>query len=95
MTVSVIKRPIITEKSLDLARLGGYTFEVDKRATKKDIKSAVEKYFNVEVTRVRTLKIAGKRRFAGKRRRKRVNLSSWKKAIVWLKSGQKIDIFEG
>lgn len=79
----VIKQPIITEKSTAQASQGKYTFEVDKKASKGEIKRAVEELFGVKVLDVRTANIRGK----GVR-------GDWKKAVVTLKEGDKIDIFD-
>ncbi len=89
----VLRRPLITEKST--ARQGEsnqYFFEVDKKATKNDVRNAVETVFKVSVTAVRTLNLPGKRKRVGKN----VGMtSSWKKAIVTLKEGERIEIMEG
>lgn len=91
MKISV--KPIISEKSLGEARVGRYTFAVDKLATKDDIKVAVEKLFGVKVTRVFTNIIKGnKTKFT--RFGKRTIDKSFKKTRVVLAKGQKIDIFE-
>ncbi len=89
----VIKRPIITEKSTAQASQGKYTFEVDKKAAKGEIKRAVEELFGVKVLGVRTANIRGKEVRVG-RRRMLSKRSDWKKAVVTLKEGDKIDIFE-
>ena len=89
----MVKRPIITEKSLQEAAKGFYTFEVDKKARKGQIKKAIEEQFNVQVKKVRTLSCKGKKRRFG-RRRIEVRMPAFKKALVKLKEGQKIDIFE-
>ncbi len=89
----VIKRPIITEKSTAQASQGKYTFEVDKKAAKGEIKRAVEELFGVKVLGVRTANIRGKEVRVG-RRRTLSKRSDWKKAVVTLKEGDKIDIFE-
>jgi len=86
---SVLKRPLQTEKSLVIRdEQNRYSFVVDKAATKDDIRVAVEKLFKVKVTKVHTSIVGGKihrmGRFAGRR-------SDWKKAIVTLAEGQKID----
>ncbi len=89
---SVIIRPVISEKSFELIEHNRYTFEVDKRATKPQIARAVEEVFKVTVTNVNTMRVPGKTR------RLRYNLGttrSWKKAIVTLKEGDKIEFFEG
>ena len=85
----IIIRPIVSEKSYALIDMGSYTFEVDTRATKTEIKLAIEKIFGVKVERVNTLNRVGKTRRTrfGTGKRKDV-----KRAIVKLKSGS-IDIF--
>ena len=89
----IIKRPIITEKSNQLnEELNQVVFEVDWKATKPEIKEAVEKIFNVKVEKVRTMRIPGKRRRWGRKMVQRQ--SAWKKAIVTLKEGYKIDFYE-
>ena len=84
--------PIITEKSLRLAGEGKYTFCVDRRLNKFQIKRLVEEVFNVHVTKVWTINQPGemKRTFKG---RKKV-IQPTKKAIVSLKEKEKIDLFE-
>jgi len=89
----IIKRPSITEKSIKQTVGGGYAFVVDPKATKGQIKEAVEKFFGVTVVRVRALMMKGKTRKVGKLR-KIIRLPDWKKAIVELKQGQKINYFE-
>jgi large subunit ribosomal protein L23 len=90
----VIKRPIVTEKSNILEDLyGQYTFEVDRRANKLQIKEAVEQIFDVEVEKVRVVNIKPKRGRYG--RRTVVRELAWKKAIVTLAPGQRIEVFEG
>ena len=88
----ILRRPITTEKS---ARQQGeanqYSFEVDRTATKPEIADAVQRAFGVSVLRVRTHKMMGKvkrmGRFAGRR-------PDWKKAVVTLKPGDEIEIYE-
>jgi len=88
----VIKRPIVTEKSNTLNQsFNQVVLEVDWSATKSEIKSAVEKLFNVKVDKVRTVRIAGKRRNYGRKRVQRQ--SAYKKAIVTLKQGYKVDFY--
>lgn len=88
----VLRRPLVTEKNTTLQTAGKYTFEVDATANKNQIKQAVEKAFNVKVTAVNVILVPGKERRVGRR----VLVSSrWKKAVVTLKSGDKITIFEG
>ena len=89
----IIRRPLITEKtSIQKEIANQVTFEVDRQANRIEIKKAVEKIFNVNVTGVRTMQVKGKTkqrgRILGKRR-------SWKKAVVTLAPGDRIDFFEG
>lgn len=88
----VLLRPIITEKTTVLTGLDKYVFEVDVRANKNQIKEAVEIAFSVRVTEVNTMKMKGKPKRFG---RKITNRPDWKKAIVTLVSGDKIELFEG
>lgn len=92
-TTHVIKGPLITEK-LDRARekFRQYSFLVDHKATKHDVARAVTELFKVNVTDVRTLIVRGKIKRVGRNMGKRPN---FKKAIVTLKEGDKIDLFEG
>lgn len=88
----IIIRPIITEKSMMLKeRENKYTFEVHPKATKKDIKDAIEKLFNVKVEKVNTINIKGKRKRIGRIVTKSKN---WKKAIVKIREGDTIEFFE-
>ena len=75
----IIIKPIITEKSSYAQSEGKYTFEVNKKATKVDIKNAVEKLFEVKVMNVRTINVSGKPKRQGVHEGK---TSDWKKAIV-------------
>lgn len=87
----IIKRPIISEKSTALAEIGGkYAFEVAIQANKHEIRDAVERLFNVKVREVRTMVMHGKVKRTAKALVKR---SNWKKALVTLAEGQKIDFF--
>ena len=88
----IIRRPVVTEKSTLLQEEGRYTFEVAPSATKLRIKQAVEEAFNVEVVRVNTMNVRGKRKRFGPRIAAR---PGWKKAIVQLAPGETITIFEG
>ena len=86
----IIKKPLITEKSTRLvAEENKYTFQVDRRATKPEIKKAVESLFGVQVEGVRTANIPGQTRRTGKMRRA-VRQPGFKKAIVKVKEGEKI-----
>lgn len=89
----VLKKPMITEKSFQEAAKGFYTFIVDKRATKHQIKKAIADHFKVAVVSVKTLNYQGKKRRFGKQRIE-TQLPAFKKALVKLRGGQKIDIFE-
>lgn len=89
----VLKRPIITEKSMKLAQSGLYAFEVDKNATKPQVAKAVSEKFNVKVLKVRVINVKGKSK-QQKRVRKVYKLSGFKKALVQVKKGEKIAIFE-
>ena len=88
----VLRRPLITEKSTLLQAQGKYAFEVAGEANKPQIKQAVEKAFKVEVTSVNVMLLPGERRRVSRRQ---VARPSWKKAIVTLKPGDKIEFFEG
>jgi large subunit ribosomal protein L23 len=89
---AVIVRPLVTEKSTLLAGLNKYAFEVMPHANKVQIKEAVEVTFNVRVRDVNTCNVHGKVRRFG---RARSVGRSWKKAIVTLEEGHKIELFEG
>jgi large subunit ribosomal protein L23 len=88
----VLRRPVITEKNTDLMAQNKYVFEVLKRANKDQIKAAVEKAFKVTVVSVNVTTVPSKSRGYGRLKGHR---PSWKKAIVTLKAGDKIEIFEG
>ncbi|MCL5438388.1 MAG: 50S ribosomal protein L23 [Patescibacteria group bacterium] len=90
---NILIRPIVTEKSMADAGTGKFTFEVAKEADKGMIKKAVENKFKVNVVSVSTSIVKGKKKRQGNRR-KEVLGSSWKKAIVRLKTGEKIGLFE-
>jgi large subunit ribosomal protein L23 len=90
----VLKRPLmLTEKGNNLReQYNQYAFEVDRRANKIQIRQAVESLFDVKVEEVRTLNMRGHMRRMGRGYAKTRN---WKKAIVALKEGHSIDLFEG
>ena len=88
----VLQRPLITEKNSALQAQGKYAFEVAEEANKTQIKQAVEKAFKVTVTGVNVMTVPGKRR---RMRGRQVMSPSWKKALVTLKPGDKIELFEG
>jgi large subunit ribosomal protein L23 len=89
---AVLLRPLVTEKTTVLTGQDKYVFEVDIRANKNQIKEAVQVAFNVRVTDVNTMVMKGKPKRFGRRVTTRPD---WKKAIVTLVSGDKIEMFEG
>jgi large subunit ribosomal protein L23 len=103
---SIIKRPLLTEKSARLRETGGaasapaegesyaqkVVFEVARDANKVDVRHAVQELFNVSVTHVRTIVVRGKEKRIGRFAGRR---PSWKKAFVTLKPGDNIEFFEG
>jgi large subunit ribosomal protein L23 len=89
----IIRRPVITEKSLADTKLNKYTFEVTPRATKPQIKEAVKTTFGVDVVGIATIKTASKSKRTG-RRRLPTSSPATKKAVVQLKPGQTIKLFE-
>ena len=89
----IIRRPLVTEKtSIQKEQSNHITFEVDRGANRIEIKRAIEKIFKVNVAHIRTMQVKGKKkqrgRIIGKRR-------DWKKAIVTLLPGERIEFFEG
>jgi large subunit ribosomal protein L23 len=91
-TYEVLRRPVVTEKNSDLMAHNKYVFEVMKGANKAQIKKAVEKAFKVTVVSINVITVPGKPRGFGRMKGQRPD---WKKAIVTLKTGDKIQIFEG
>jgi len=99
----VIKRPIDTEKVRRLSEMEQkqYSFEVDRRANKMQVKQAVEEIFNVSVESVRIMNVASHRRrsprsrIMGHKAKQVVRKPGWKKAIVKLAEGQRLELFEG
>ena len=87
--LEIIKAPVITEKSQNAQAEGKYTFKVDPKANKIEIKEAIEKLFNVKVKEIRTINVKPKKRRVG-RYTGLTNRS--KKAIVTLQEGQTIDL---
>ena len=85
--------PVITEKSLKDAQKGKFTFKMHKSLTKDAIKRLVIDQFKVDVIAVKTTIVKGRSKRVGAKRMEKV-LSAWKKAIVTLKEGQKISVFE-
>lgn len=89
----IIIRPLITEKTFGLAGKGWFTFVVNPTFNRHEIASDVERLYKVNVTNVRTISMHGKTRRVGKAN-KQIVKSDWKKAMVQLKPGQKIEAFE-
>ena len=92
----VILRPVISEKSMDETQRGKYTFAVHEDANKLQIKAAVEELFRVHVVGVNVLTTKPKEKRRNTRRgRTRGYTSAWRKAVVTLATGEKIEFFEG
>lgn len=88
----VLRRPLITEKNTALQALNKYAFEVADGANKMMIQEAVEKAFKVKVTKVNVITMQGKTKKVGRRM---THTNPWKKAVVTLHAGDKIEYFEG
>ncbi len=89
----IIRKPLITEKStINKENYNQLVFEVAPRANKVEIRRAIESIFNVRVLKVRTIQVIGKKKRVGRILGKRRN---WKKAIVTLGPGERIEFFEG
>jgi large subunit ribosomal protein L23 len=88
----VLIRPVVSEKSYALIAEGKYTFRVDDRAHKTQIAHAVEEIFGVSVAQVRTSKVRAKPKRRGLQKGRTRN---WKKAVVQLAPGERIELFEG
>ena len=88
----ILIRPIVTENSTALMEQGKYTFRVPLAATKIQIRQAVEQIFKVKVQAVNTMRYEGKLKRMGRTQGRR---SDWKKAVVTLKPGEAIELFEG
>ena len=94
MKTYLIKKPVVTEKSISLANEQNvYTFIVDYSAKKNQIKAAIEDLFEVEVEKINTLVAPSKRRRVGRQRTKKLSTVN-KKALIKLKPGQTIDLFD-
>lgn len=90
---NVIIRPIITEESMKMVPAGKYSFVVAKQADKGAIKNAVKNLFNVNVVSISTSIVKGKKKRVGAKRQE-IDQSIWKRAIVQVKKGEKIAMFE-
>lgn len=94
MNTHLLRKPVITEKSMQHAKNdNAFTFYVDPSVNKNQIKEVVEATYGVHVVSIRTTKLAGKKRRTGKRRMV-TTTEQRKKAIVVLKEGEKIDAFD-
>ncbi len=89
---NILIRPVISEKSYALIAEGKYTFRVDDRAHKTQIASAVEEVFGVRVAAVRTAKVRPKPKRRGLHQGR---TRAWKKAVVQVAPGERIELFEG
>lgn len=88
----IIQRPLVTERSMVIRDTQNkYSFKVHPRATKPEIRKAIEELFSVKVTSVATMNVAGKPKRLGRSMGYR---ASWKKAIVTVAPGQKIEIYD-
>jgi large subunit ribosomal protein L23 len=87
----IIIRPLVTEKNTNLMALNKYSFEVLRDSSKPEIKHAIETIFNVSVAKVHTMNVRGKLKRRG---REMGYTREWKKAIVTLVEGDRIEIFE-
>jgi large subunit ribosomal protein L23 len=93
---NILRRPLVTEKSnYQVSKLHQYVFEVDREATKTQVKDAVETLFDVKVLRVNVVNAPAKRTRRARSRRLMVRSSGYKKAIVTLAPEDRIPIFEG
>ncbi len=88
----VLRFPLITEKTTILQSQRKYAFEVAREANKQQVREAVETVFKINVAKVNMMMVPGKQHRVGRRQ---VLGPSWKKAIVTLKPGDKIELFEG
>jgi len=92
-THSVVKRPLITEKSMLLAQKGWYSFVVSKISRKETIAKEISRLYDVKVVEITTARRVGKVRRTG-RKMKQIKRPDWKKAMVRLEKGQRIPVFE-
>lgn len=88
----IIIKPVVTEKSVDLMQENKYCFKVAKDTNKIEIKNAIEEIFKVTVVNVNTVNVHGKMKRMG---RTQGMTASWKKAVVTLREGDSIEVFEG
>jgi large subunit ribosomal protein L23 len=96
MAAEVIVKPVISEKSMDETQRGKYTFRVHSDANKLQVKEAIEELFRVQVVTVNVSTTKAKEKSRNRRRGRQQGWTSpWKKAVVTLAAGQKIEFFEG
>ena len=88
----VLIRPVVSEKSYGQIAQNQYTFQVDKRANKNQIKRAIEAAFDVKVYKVNTVNVKSKPKRQGFYRGR---TATWKKAVIRLAEGERIELFEG
>ncbi len=96
-SAEIILRPVISEKSLDETQRGKYTFRVHSAANKHQVKDAIEDLFKVDVVTINVSTMKPKEKSRNRRGGGRVQgwTSKWKRAVVTLAAGQKIEFFEG
>lgn len=92
LACKVLLEPIITEKSHDSAALNKYVFKVSKRSKKKQVKNSIESLYNVKVDKINVISVPSKKRVYGRSIGRK---PGYKKAIVTLEKGNKIELFEG
>nr|YP_009340806.1 ribosomal protein L23 [Palmophyllum crassum]BAW34753.1 ribosomal protein L23 [Palmophyllum crassum] len=90
--INLIKKPILTKKTLQLINLNQYTIEVDRKVTKPILKKLIEKLFNVNVCKINTYNLTKKKRITNTRNQKK-SKNYLKRAIITLKSDQTLPIF--
>ncbi len=88
----ILIKPVVTEKVTDLGTLGKYVFEISPQANKTEVRQAIEKVYGVSPVKINIIKIKGKKVRYG---RTTGNTKEWKKAIVTLKAGETLEIYEG
>jgi large subunit ribosomal protein L23 len=92
----ILRRPVVTEKSNFMAgKLHQYVFEVSSAATREQVKTAIETAFDVDVVRINVINLPAKTKRNSRNRRLVVRVPGYKKAIVTLKEGDRIPVFEG
>lgn len=89
---TIVKKPLITEKAALMQKANVYAFECDVASSKEEIKSAIEKMFDVKVTKINTSICRGRAKVTKHGPGK---IAYWKRALVKLQEGSKITIFEG